>query len=94
MPDYRIIDADCHVVEPPHLWTRWLPKQYHERAPKLIKDEAGGDAWSFGPGVPIMKIGLVATPGMRFEDISQVLVDSAGSKAQPGSSPSGSPDAA
>jgi predicted TIM-barrel fold metal-dependent hydrolase len=69
MPEYRIIDADCHVVEPPHLWTAWLPKQYHDRAPKLVKDEEGGDAWSFGPGVPIMKIGLVATPGLRFEEM-------------------------
>lgn len=69
MPEYRIIDADCHVVEPPHIWDRWLPKEFHDRAPQLVKDEEGGDAWSFGEGKPIMKIGLVATPGMRFEDI-------------------------
>jgi predicted TIM-barrel fold metal-dependent hydrolase len=69
MPEYRIIDADCHVVEPPHIWEKWLPKKYQDRAPKLVKDEEGGDAWSFGEGKPIMKIGLVATPGMKFEDI-------------------------
>ena len=69
MPAFKIIDADCHVVEPPHIWERWLPKEHLERAPKLVKDESGGDAWSFGPDLPIMKIGLVATPGMRFEDI-------------------------
>ena len=69
MREYRLIDADCHVVEPPHIWERWLPKKYHDRAPKLVKDEEGGDAWSFGPGRPLMHIGLVATPGMRYEDI-------------------------
>lgn len=69
MPEYRIIDADCHVVEPPHIWERWLPSEFLERAPKLVKDEEGGDAWFFGEGKPLMKIGLVATPGMRFEDI-------------------------
>jgi predicted TIM-barrel fold metal-dependent hydrolase len=56
-------------VEPPHIWERWLPKQYHDRAPRLVKDEEGVDAWEFVPGGPLMYIGLVATPGMRFEDI-------------------------
>ena len=69
MREYRLIDADCHVVEPPHIWDRWLPKRYHDRAPRLVKDEEGGDAWQFVPGGPLMYIGLVATPGMRFEDI-------------------------
>ena len=69
MREYRLIDADCHVVEPPHLWERWLPKQFRDRAPRLVKDEEGGDAWEFVPGGPLMYIGLVATPGMRFEDI-------------------------
>ena len=69
MPEYRIIDADCHTVEPPHIWERWLPEEYQDRAPQLVKDEEGGDAWSFGEGKPLMKIGLVATPGMRFEDM-------------------------
>jgi predicted TIM-barrel fold metal-dependent hydrolase len=69
MREYRLVDADCHVVEPPHIWERWLPKQFQDRAPRLVKDEEGGDAWEFVPGGPLMYIGLVATPGMRFEDI-------------------------
>ncbi len=69
MPRYRLIDADCHTVEPPHIWETWLPAEYRDRAPRLVKDEEGGDAWSFGEGKPLMYIGLVATPGMRFEDI-------------------------
>ncbi|MFP8873502.1 MAG: amidohydrolase family protein, partial [Myxococcota bacterium] len=69
MPEYRLIDADCHVVEPPHIWERWLADRYHDRSPRLIKDEEGGDAWQFAEGAPLMHIGLVATPGMRYEDI-------------------------
>jgi predicted TIM-barrel fold metal-dependent hydrolase len=69
MRAYRLVDADCHTLEPPRLWETWLPKPFHDRAPKLVKDEEGGDAWSFGPGKPLMHIGLVATPGMRYEDI-------------------------
>ncbi len=67
--EYRLIDADCHVVEPPHIWERWLPKKFQDRAPRLVKDEEGGDAWKLGEGAPLMYIGLVATPGMRYEDI-------------------------
>lgn len=66
---YRLIDADCHVVEPPHIWETWLPRELRDRAPKLVKDEEGGDAWQLQPGAPLMYIGLVATPGMRYEDI-------------------------
>jgi len=69
MREYRLIDADCHVVEPPHIWERWLPKKFQDRAPRLVKDEEGGDAWQFTPGGPLMYIGLVATPGMRFEEM-------------------------
>ena len=69
MRAYRLVDADCHTLEPPRLWETWLDRRFHDRAPKLVKDEEGGDAWSFGPGRPLMHICLVATPGMRYEDI-------------------------
>ena len=69
MRDYRLIDADCHVVEPPHIWQTWLPKTLHDRAPKLVKDDEGGDAWQLQPGTTPMYIGLVATAGMRFEQM-------------------------
>src|SRR4029434_7550907 len=43
--EYRLIDADSHTLEPPHIWTTWLAKRFHDRAPKLVKDADGGDAW-------------------------------------------------
>lgn len=68
MREYRIVDADCHILEPPHIWKEWLPKQYVDQAPQLVKDADGGDAWKFDKG-GLMHIGLVATPGMSFEQI-------------------------
>src|SRR3989442_1445380 len=47
MAPFRIVSADAHVLEPPHIWETWLPKQYHDKAPKLAKDVDGGDAWQF-----------------------------------------------
>jgi predicted TIM-barrel fold metal-dependent hydrolase len=67
--EYRLVDADSHTLEPPHLWTRWLPEEFHDRAPQLVKDSEGGDAWQFEQGQPPMEIGLVTTPGRRYEEI-------------------------
>ena len=69
MREYRLIDADSHTLEPPHIWTTWLPKRFHERAPRLVKDADGGDAWEFDPGTKPMEIGLVTTPGRRYEEM-------------------------
>lgn len=66
--DYRVISADSHVVEPPHLWEEYLPKEYQKFAPKLIKDRDGGDAWELSEGV-VAPIGLVAVKrGRKYSD--------------------------
>ncbi len=63
----RIIDADCHILEPPDIWERWLPSRWQDKAPKLVKDPAGGDAWLTAVGGDPDPIGLVATPGMPWD---------------------------
>ena len=71
MSAYNIISADGHVLEPPHLWQTYLPKQYHDRMPRLVKDPAGGDAWELVRGAPAMPIGLVTSSGewgRRYEN--------------------------
>ena len=67
MTKYRIVDADCHILEPPDIWQNWLPEKYQERAPKLIKDADGGDGWLTAVGGEPDPIGLTATPGMPFD---------------------------
>jgi len=68
---YRIISSDGHVIEPPDMWARFLPPRFRDRAPKLVKDPEGGDAWELSPGTAPMPIGLVVnegTWGRRYED--------------------------
>ncbi len=65
---YEIVSADAHVLEPPDIWERWLPDGYHERAPKLVKDHQGGDAWLFAGFSEPDPIGLVATPGLAYDE--------------------------
>ena len=68
MKSYDMISADSHVVEAPDLWEKWLPKEFLPRAPKLVKDSEGGDAWQYRPGTPPVPLGLVTTyPGRTYE---------------------------
>ena len=67
MASQPIVDADCHILEPPDIWENWLPKQYADKAPKLVKDHEGGDAWLTAVGGDPDPIGLTATPGMPFD---------------------------
>ena len=84
--EYKIIDCDQHVIEPPDLWHNYLPKKYQAQAPQLTKDEDGGDAWLLGGNVE--SLGLVAamnkTPetlkwtGVRFDDMHPGITQSKG----------------
>ena len=67
---YEIVSADSHIIEPPDLWEKWLTPEFRKRAPKLVKDEEGGDAWDFHDGGKPMTIGLVTkTRGKTYEEL-------------------------
>ncbi|HWC38121.1 MAG TPA: amidohydrolase family protein [Acidimicrobiales bacterium] len=70
MAHYDIVDGDCHILEPPDIWQNWLPKELQERAPKLVKDVDGGDAWQFAGFAEPDPIGLVSTPGKPFDEFN------------------------
>jgi predicted TIM-barrel fold metal-dependent hydrolase len=67
MANYEIVDADCHILEPPDIWENWLSSKFKDKAPKLVKDPEGGDAWLTAVGGDPDPIGLVSTPGMPFD---------------------------
>jgi len=54
-----MISSDSHIVEPPDLWERWLTPEFRPRAPKLVQDEEGGDAWLYNDGGAPAPLGLV-----------------------------------
>ncbi|NRA35346.1 MAG: amidohydrolase [Polyangiaceae bacterium] len=58
MSDFKIIDCDQHVIEAPDIWEKWMPAKFQDMAPKLVKDEDGGDAWQLGKHAE--GLGLVA----------------------------------
>jgi predicted TIM-barrel fold metal-dependent hydrolase len=64
---YRIVSADTHILEPPDVWSTWLPAKYQDKAPQLVSDADGGSAWLFAGATEPDPIGLTATPGMPFD---------------------------
>ena len=67
--EYNLISADSHVIEPPDLWDKWLPRKYQDKAPKLVKDDEGGDAWQYRAGGASEPLGLVTCVGTRPEQL-------------------------
>ena len=67
--DYQLISADSHVLEPPHIWKTYMPKKFHEKAPRVVPDGEGGEAWQFAPDIPPAPIGIYASAGRKHEDV-------------------------
>ena len=74
----RIISADCHICEPPHVFDN-VPAHLRDRTPKMRRGADGGDGWSFDGGPPKRTFGIEATAGqaagnlkisgLRFDEI-------------------------
>ena len=75
---FEVISADNHINEPPWVFDR-VPKEFRDRAPKMMRGEDGGDGWSFDGKPPVRTFGIEAmagrskqdyqVSGLRFEDI-------------------------
>jgi predicted TIM-barrel fold metal-dependent hydrolase len=77
VPEYRLIDADTHVNEPPGLWVDRVPAKYRGLVPRVERFEQG-DAWVMEGVKDPINFGLNAaatlpktdrSPWVRFEDI-------------------------
>ena len=60
-----MISSDSHIIEPPDLWERWLEPEFRPYAPKLVKDDEGGDAWLYNDGGAPAPLGLVTVTRSR-----------------------------
>ena len=61
---YQLISADSHVVEAPDMWEKHLAKKYQDKAPQLVKDAEGGDAWLYARHMDPAPLGLVSCVGI------------------------------
>jgi predicted TIM-barrel fold metal-dependent hydrolase len=59
----RVISADNHLIDPRDLYVRRMPKEFRDRAPRVLRGADGGDGWSFDGGPPKRTFGLEAVAG-------------------------------
>ena len=68
-----VIDADGHVIEPPNMWLDYIDPQFRDKAPRLIKTEAGGEKFwicdDFSIGHDTSKLGGVGSIGAREGEV-------------------------
>jgi predicted TIM-barrel fold metal-dependent hydrolase len=62
---YSVISADNHLIDPKDLYVERLPKEYRDRAPRVIQGPNGGDGWSFDGKPPSHTFGLEAVAGQK-----------------------------
>jgi predicted TIM-barrel fold metal-dependent hydrolase len=67
--EYTLISGDSHVLEPPHLWTTYMARKFHDKVPVVVPDGDGGEAWQFSPGVAPAPIGIYASAGRRHDEV-------------------------
>src|SRR2546430_17651432 len=66
--EYHLVSADSHILEPPHVWKQYLPRKFHDKAPKVVPDGDGGEAWQVSPDIPPAPIGIYPSAGRKHED--------------------------
>jgi predicted TIM-barrel fold metal-dependent hydrolase len=52
----RLMSADDHMIEPPHLWVDRVPTRYRDSCPRVVKID-GRDAWVFNDEVTYIPMG-------------------------------------
>jgi len=58
-----VIDVDTHLLEPADLWTKALPKKWHDQAPHVVSDpKTGRLRWQVGDTL-VNPIGMFAQAG-------------------------------
>src|SRR3974390_157759 len=45
--DMILVSIDDHVIEPPDMFDRHIPKRFRDRAPKVIVNDKGVERWMF-----------------------------------------------
>ncbi|HXY93814.1 MAG TPA: amidohydrolase family protein [Acidimicrobiia bacterium] len=67
---YSVISADSHLMEPKDLFVERLPREYRDRAPRVLRGRDGGDGWSFDGEPPRRTFGLEAVAGQKQQGVA------------------------
>src|SRR6185436_10833758 len=68
---FVVHSSDCHVVEPPDLWTPRIDKKWLGREPRIQHLE-DTDIWVVDKDIRLAVVGIQDQAGFRFEDPSRI----------------------
>ena len=84
MAGYRVISADSHIVEPTDLWTSRIEPEFRDTAPRIVRDEDGGDYWRC-EGKNLLGVAFAgAQAGTRFEEPEKLTINDTFENVRPG----------
>jgi predicted TIM-barrel fold metal-dependent hydrolase len=66
---YTVISVDDHLVEPPDMFEGRLPARLADRAPRVVEDDNGTEAWEF-EDERYTQVGMNAMAGRRRESMA------------------------
>jgi len=62
-PTVKVMSADDHMIEPPHLWVERVPQKFRETCPRIVEVE-GRQAWLYEDDLTYIAMGACrALPG-------------------------------
>ena len=65
---YTVISVDDHVVEPAHLFSRYLPQKLQSGGPQIVETDNGAEVWEF-EGQIFSQVGMNAIAGRRKDTV-------------------------
>ena len=65
--NFQVVSTDNHIVEPRDLFVTRMPKEYRDRAPRVLRGADGGDGWSWDGTPPKRTFGLEAVAGRTVQ---------------------------
>jgi len=64
-PSTRLMSADDHMIEPPHLWVERVPARFRDRCPRIVEVD-GREAWLYEDVLTYIPMGSCrALPGFE-----------------------------
>jgi predicted TIM-barrel fold metal-dependent hydrolase len=68
LEDMILVSIDDHMIEPPDMYKNHLPAKWLDQAPKVIRNSAGVDEWTFQGESTATPFGMAATVGWPKEE--------------------------
>jgi predicted TIM-barrel fold metal-dependent hydrolase len=81
MPDYTVISADSHMIEPPNLWIERLDKKYRDSAPHVEESEKG--SYFVAPGIQPSRVSLGFAAGRSGKELEDYFKKGSFAVARP-----------